>query len=308
MRIFLPFVLFLFSYSLTAQDATWFETGTSWKYHYEENPVIIVDPTVISIAEYTITEQTTFNGQACARMGAMGDDDNPLFCNAISAPYYFYESNDSIFFANDYDNTFRLAYDFGAEEGDSWEFSFPVEMDDTVSVYNAVVTEVSTINVDGQELKQMTLQYDAISGQQFAVVAPEVTVTEKLGAHQFFLVHFGPWSICESPFNVELQCYSDNQINYINPNYLSCTVGLNDATLDKDFEIYPNPAFGNFTIENGHNHNGIMRIYSVTGEKVYSGFIQGSKQRISTIDFSPGLYMLAIQTENGNALKKIIVE
>jgi hypothetical protein len=305
MKTILSFLLIIFCYSLNAQDATWFETGSSWKYHYEDNPDIIVDPTVISIAEYTISEQTTLNGQACAKMEAMGDDPNPLGCNAISAPIYLYESNDSIFFANDYDPTFRLAYDFGAEVGDSWEYAFPVEMADTVVEYNVTVADVSSINIDGQDLKQMTLDYEGVN-EEGAIF--QSIVTEKFGAQKFLLFSFNQLFICESPFNVELQCYNDSQIAYINPDYNSCVVGLEEPTLNADFQIYPNPTAGDFTIENAQLHNGNVQLFSATGKLVYSSRIKNNRKRIDTATLLPGLYMLSIQTEKGNALKKIVVE
>src|SRR5690554_389427 len=109
MKNFLLLISFI-STGLFAQESIWFETGTSWRYQYQTFGFL--DDITVG-AEYVITEQTTLNGQHCAKMEAVGDNSNPLNCNANPAPYYFYESNDSIFFASDYDNTFRLAFDFG---------------------------------------------------------------------------------------------------------------------------------------------------------------------------------------------------
>src|SRR5690606_1354227 len=149
-------------------------------------------------AEYVITGQTTLNGQPCAKMEAVGDNSNPLNCNANPAPYYFYESNDSIFFASDYDNTFRLAFDFGAEAGDSWEFTYPVEIYGDYTTYLVTVDSISTIQQDGQDLKVMYLDYDLISGEDFSLMeVQQYTVIEKMGATQIFFVPFGYWNVCE---------------------------------------------------------------------------------------------------------------
>jgi len=99
-----------------AQTNDWFSTGTSWTYHYTVNQVF---QTVDAITTFAITEQAVVNSQPCSKMEVADGGTNPFLCAPIPPPYYLYESNDSVFYASDYDNTFRLAYDFGAEVGDS---------------------------------------------------------------------------------------------------------------------------------------------------------------------------------------------
>lgn len=292
---------------LFAQNNDWFQTGASWTYNYEANQAI--GGPEIHQAQYTITEQTNLNGQDCAKMEAIGDDPNPLTCNATPAPYYFYESNDSIFYTSDYDNTFRLAYDFGAEEGDSWEFEYPVEMFDNLTVYSVTVNSVSTIIQDGQELRVMNLGYTIVSGEEYSGIGyQEITVIEKVGATILFYVPFGYWNICENHFNTKLQCYNDASISYIGDGFNSCTVGLNEADAQNQFQIAPNPAKDFFTVTSSViSATGIL-LYSMTGQLVYSGEIHNQETRVITSDLSPGLYVLQIHTAEGEIHKKIVLE
>lgn len=292
---------------LSAQTEDWFPIGATWTYNYLANPPL--GPAENHLVQYTITEQTVLNGQACAKMEAIGDDPNPLDCNANPAPYYFYESNDSIFYASDYDNTFRLAYDFGAEDGDAWEFVYPVEMYGDQTVYSVTVNNVSTIQQDGQELKVMDLGYEIVSGEDYSQIGyQEITIIEKIGATILFYVPFGYWSICENHFNTALQCYNDETISYIGEGFNSCTLGLNDADIQNQFQISPNPAKDFFMVNSSENGAVEIKMYSITGQLIYSGNILNQELKVNISGFSPGLYILQIQTEDVEIYKKIVLE
>lgn len=299
-------LLTFISTNLFAQETIWFETGASWTYQYQMNSLFEVET---HTAQFTITEQTTINGQPCAKMEAVGDDTNPLDCNANPAPYYFYESNDSIFFASDYDTTFRLAFDFGAEPGDSWQFTYPVEMFENFTTYLVSVDSISTIQQDGQELKVMYLDYEIISSEEYSGIGYEkFTAIEKIGATQMFFVPFGYWNVCENHFNTVLQCYSDATTAYIGDDFESCTVGLNDPQVSDFFQIAPNPSRGSFVVHNPTNLTAEINLYSISGSLVYSSQIQNEIHIVNTDNLSPGLYVLNIRAESGVIHKKIVLE
>lgn len=292
---------------LSAQTNDWFQTGTTWTYNYQANPPFGAPETHQAV--FSITEQTVLNGQPCAKMEATGNDPNPLSCNASPAPYYFYESNDSIFYASDYDNTFRLAFDFGAEVGDTWEFEYPVELYDNQTIYNVMVNSISTIQQDGQELKVMDLGYAILSGEDYSSIPyQEITVIERVGATLLFFAPFGYWNICENHFNTKLQCYHDATISYIGEGFSSCTVGVNEANGQTHFQITPNPAKDFFTVTSSEISATGLELYSITGQLVYSGEIHNQETKVSTSHFSPGLYLLKLQSEKGEVRKKIVLE
>ena len=303
MKNFLLLLTFI-STGLFAQDASWFETGATWTYQYKENGFMEVET---HLAIFSITEQTTLNGQACAKMEATGNNSNPLNCNAAWPPYYLYESDDSIFFATDYDNTFRLAYDFGAEPGDTWEFIVPIDIFETETVYMVTVNNVTTTEIDGQELKQMNLNYQHISGDDSYIGWQNLPVTEKIGAVPF-LIPFGKWSVCENHFNDSIRCYSDSQIAYLAPDFSSCFLGLNDTRPEVNMGIYPNPAQNTFTLEVWDNRILEIQIYTVSGKRIFSNGFDNHKIEVNTSAFKAGLYHISVQTEKGLVYKKLVVQ
>lgn len=300
-------LLTFISTTLFAQDAGWFETGASWTYQYTINGVIEDE---VHLAEFTITDQTTLNGQACAKMEVFSDDNqNSLGCIATPPPYYFYESNDSIFYASDYDNSFRLAYHFGAEAGDSWEFIYPVAEFDNFTKYMVTVDSVSTIQISGQDLKVMYLDYAYLSGEEYSSIGyDKFTLIERIGVTEnSFFGPFGYWSVCEGPYYVKTRCYNDSEISYIGEGFSSCFLGVNDLQSEVNIEIYPNPTQDNFTIETTDNRILEIHIYSVSGKLIYSTQPNNPKLEVNTTIFKPGLYLISVQTENGQVYKKLIV-
>jgi hypothetical protein len=301
----------LISSSLFAQDSGWFQTGSTWTYNYTVPPILIVLPPEILQAQYTITEQTELNGQPCAKMEAIGDDPNPMYCNVLSAPYYVYESNDSIFFANDFDNTFRLVYYFGAEQGDTWDLIYTSEYNEGETVHLVTVDSVYSRVIDGVTLKVMDLSYEYVSGNdQAGIMRPTATVTERLGASEPFSIIFGYriQGLCEAYYNEALQCYTDPEISYLSPDFQSCTLGLNDPQVSSNIEISPNPANDFINIQSLDSPISEIRIYNVTGQLVFSEKIQKQEHLVNTSKFESGIYLISIETEQGIGVKKLVVE
>lgn len=305
MRNILLLLTFI-SQSLYAQDTGWFETGATWTYQYNVNGFMQLET---HLAEFTITEQTILNGQACAKMEAGGDDPNPLSCNLAWPPYYLYESNDSIFYATDYDNTFRLAFDFGAQPGDTWEFVETVEAHESETVYTVNVVDVSVIEISGQELKQITLNYHHQVGSEddSSHGIQNINVIEKIGATTFF-IPFGSWNVCENHFNDSIRCYNDSEISYIGPGFSSCFLGVNDTQPEMNIGIYPNPAQDNFIIETSDSRILEISIYTISGKLIHSNQVNNQSVEINTSAFKSGLYLISVQTENGLVYKKLAVE
>jgi len=72
---------------------------------------------------------------------------------------------------------------------------------------------------------------------------------------------------------------------------------------DSEFNIYPNPVINTLTI-NSKLPITKVGIYSILGQKVKE--IDANFNSISTHDLSNGIYLLRIESENGNAIKKLV--
>jgi hypothetical protein len=70
--------------------------------------------------------------------------------------------------------------------------------------------------------------------------------------------------------------------------------------------VYPNPAKGEFTLEGeGLNH---VRIVNAYGQTVYNAKVEGEQVRIDLSNVAKGIYMMHIEAESGQTVRKIVVE
>jgi hypothetical protein len=71
-------------------------------------------------------------------------------------------------------------------------------------------------------------------------------------------------------------------------------------------KVYPNPTKGEFTLEGeGLNH---VRIVNAYGQMVYNADVEGDQVRIDLSQMAKGIYMMHIEAEGGQAVRKIVVE
>ena len=78
------------------------------------------------------------------------------------------------------------------------------------------------------------------------------------------------------------------------------------ATTDV-LEIYPNPAENEFTLFNGSEQSGYLRIFSIQGELIYSDSISSGKTQVNIEQFQSGIYFIQFATENRLLYSKRLV-
>ena len=80
------------------------------------------------------------------------------------------------------------------------------------------------------------------------------------------------------------------------------SVGENSVSAN----IYPNPTQGEITLEGeGLSH---VRIVNAYGQMVYNAKVEGEQVRIDLSQMAKGIYMMHIEAEGGQAIRKIVVE
>jgi len=70
--------------------------------------------------------------------------------------------------------------------------------------------------------------------------------------------------------------------------------------------IYPNPSNGSFTVQ--ITEPAQITVYSVTGQKIYSLYLENEFSSIDLSGQSPGIYIFHFVTENESVSKRIIIE
>ena len=82
------------------------------------------------------------------------------------------------------------------------------------------------------------------------------------------------------------------------------TEGIGENSIET--KVYPNPTKGEFTLEGeGLNH---VRIVNAYGQMVYNADVEGDQVRIDLSQMAKGIYMMHIEAEGGQAVRKIVVE
>ena len=249
-------------------------------------------------------------------MDVPAGEENPFTYFAVTAPYYFYESNDSVFYATDYDPTFRLAFDFNAEPGDSWLFIVPVEMFDEVDTVVVTVDDASTTTINGEELRVLDLTYDNIAPTNHTTIPPSMRVIERLGSLQMFFVPFGEAGgeivVTEGPFNKVLQCYASESLNYVNPDFESCVLSTDDQVRNSDLKVYPNPAETDLFVRIPTLRNRIDRleVYDMQGRLVHDYAVTRSSEDGVALNISSlqaGMYVVRAWSDGRAYAQKAIV-
>ena len=89
----------------------------------------------------------------------------------------------------------------------------------------------------------------------------------------------------------------------LNANF-SYTEGIGENSIAA--KVYPNPTKGEITLE-GEDINHV-RIVNAYGQTVYSSKVEGEQVRIDLSNMAKGIYMMHIEANDGQAVKKIVVE
>ena len=82
------------------------------------------------------------------------------------------------------------------------------------------------------------------------------------------------------------------------------TEGIGENNISAN--VYPNPTSGEITLEGeGINH---IRIVNAYGQTVYNAKVEGEQSRIDLSNVAKGIYMMHIEAEGGQTVRKIVVE
>lgn len=294
------YLLLLASLPIHAQDLPWLEVGSEWTYQHGH-----AFGSEHFQVTFGITEETTFAGKNCAKMEPIPIESG-LPCSSITPPYYYYVSNDSLFFAKSSDTEFQLAVDFGAGVGDSWNFT--TGENEFATEYLVTVSGISTIEVEGYTLRKLELSYSFNEGsgvEPFIFIYPSsLEVIEVVGSlHQFF-TPFGQNGVCDFEANTQLQCFDSPSLSYLNSIFPNCDfiLSIDDAQYSSDISIFPNPTLNSIVLTGELLKNtDWVEIYNLQGAVVLRHSVSNAGDVIDLSALENGVYLIQCN-DNGNIL------
>ena len=269
---------------------------------------------------FTVTADTTVNGQTCSKVvQTLGD-----CCSNLSSAnlemddgltFLTYAENDSIYFYDYHSESFKLVMDLGMQVGDTLTYTLFSTIggeDPYEAQADLIVLDEGEVMVNGNELRQLTVSAPTFTGVE------SITFTETLGFSHFFLVIPDLLSgFCDGEYPNQLRCYSSPNFGM----YAAVEYGCDTSFVITDISeidsprirVYPNPADQKISLELENRPTGEpmeVSIFDLQGRKVKSeNFVQD--QRLFSIDSSDlpdGTFLLKLRTDDFQKAEQIVIQ
>ena len=117
--------------------------------------------------------------------------------------------------------------------------------------------------------------------------------------------YFDDTEIGSYSYMLTAEYHFDGQICVSEPVYASCEV-TNVNETNCAVNIFPNPTQGEVTVECENLSH--VRIVNAYGQTVYNADVEGQQVRIDLSQMAKGIYMMHIEANGGQAVRKIVVE
>lgn len=288
-------------------QTTWAPVGAIWHYEYHGGW-----GEYISYITLEATKDTVILGKDCRKLEQRGPGSNPD--QWTSDNYFTYESNDTAWM---FDGTeFRMLFDFGANEGESWEAYGP-------SFGGICIDSLTTVNIDSignETINGVELKYLKAStpepGWGFNNCSDweeNHKIIQKIGPMEFLF----PQETCgaDMPTVCFLRCYEDDEIGFYTTGIAdSCTyehgVGIEEIEVDNRIQLYPNPVTDDLVIELKDIDSKVstcnVQIKDTFGNTIK---VLELTQKVNTIPISglnAGVYLFTFVYDNFRSTRKVI--
>ncbi len=89
--------------------------------------------------------------------------------------------------------------------------------------------------------------------------------------------------------------------------YSGGNIGVVDINSDRYFSLFPNPSTGAFSLQTKFS-SGTVKIYSMSGREIYSGFFNENNKKIKLKGVDAGVYIVKIARRNIVLTQKLLIE
>ncbi|OIP01249.1 MAG: hypothetical protein AUJ98_04985 [Bacteroidetes bacterium CG2_30_33_31] len=301
-------VLISVFFHLNIISQNWIQPNSVWHYDYS-------DLSAVGFYKYEYKSDTLIYNHLCQKVveSVFSFYPQPNGTYQGGGPYniedyYFYNVGDTVYL---YENGgFKMLYDFGASVGDSWIFSSDSTSQacDTTKIF---VTAIGNIQIVGQTKRFIEIQSNVgaayyIKGKAIEGIGLAEINYSDINSTLIPRPVFCDSSIIAEYYLFNFKCFGIDSITLYNPSGLDCEyylnhVGINSATSDFKYKIYPNPTSDRLNIE--FNIQGTqmsqVKIYDFYGCLLASQKIYASSVQIDINRFPKGIYLLQFTDAQG---------
>lgn len=86
------------------------------------------------------------------------------------------------------------------------------------------------------------------------------------------------------------------------------SIGIENVNEALKFSVHPVPNNGQFTVELAEQSNSVIRIYSVSGQLLYTFNHTQSTVNLNINDLDAGIYLITVETDKAIGTRKLVVE
>jgi hypothetical protein len=209
-----------------------------------------------------------------------------------------------------------ILYDFNLQEGESishYYLPYPYWWTDTKII--SVVDSIRHIQIGNVSRKifyiSNTLDYRPSDQEK----SPEIWI-EGMGSLWGLTRHFRAVGFTGSNITSwDLLCfYQNGEELYHFPKYDDCYYNwtwnrIENPELIPDFQLFPNPSSGKFTITTGNSdENSLVQIFDSVGKQIRSYRMGSSHQiEVDISNVSSGIYLVKLKSQKSSGMKKIVI-
>jgi hypothetical protein len=312
-------ILFIctFSIQIKAQNSfQWADSGAVWHLAY----TAFVGP---GYQKMMYEKDTIINNQPCQKMHREaqirvnnGGGIYTLSPVYDEPPYFLYKSNDTVY--SYFQNSFRMAFKTNANVGEIWDLGNYTGITTNIHAY-VKVDSVYFQTYNGLSLRNIKIHHCDANGDSINInsTTDSIVYSGILGHMSSGIINekFGPLLgfngihhtslnfIADEYMPSTLSCYQSATFPFIQFNTNDCYnnifVGMENLGVD-DFQLYPNPAHHQITINNKTGE--LMIISDIMGKIVLQKQLNSVTETIDIATLANGMYIIHV----GNSATKLI--
>lgn len=210
-------------------------------------------------------------------------------------------------------------YDGGAVDNEDWLISSAIDLTEAVdSKLNfEEAINYGTENIDTEQEVMVSTDYSG-SGDPSSATWTKLTVTGRAAGDSWDFVSVD--EVDFSDFDGASSLYlafkytstTDGAATWEVDNVVvtsESTIGIEEnQNISDAVKVYPNPSRGMVNISSNVIEKAEYQVFSITGEVVNQGVIQGNQSSINLSDITNGIYTLQITENDKTAVKRIIIK